>query len=148
VVKKRTGRESVIARSGFFARLPSVGENWPMTERRCAVSERRSVSRMSFVASVRQCVGDETQLALAQNLGERGMELRRRPGHAYLPRTPMLLAFELPDGGELVRVRASVTYERFDGSWQQTGVRFESISLSDRQRIARWLASRTEARRL
>jgi hypothetical protein len=106
-----------------------------MTDRRCAVSERRSVRRASFVASVRQEVGDETQLALAQNLGERGMELRRRPGRAYQPRTLMLLVFELPDGGELVRVRACVSYERCDGEWQATGVRFLAASEEDWRRI-------------
>lgn len=111
-----------------------------MTERRRAVSERRSVGRMPFVASVRQLVGSETQLALSQNLGERGMELRRRPGRAYLPRTPMLLVFELPDGGDLIKVRAMVSFERFDGAWQATGVRFVAMSERDWQRIKAFVA--------
>jgi hypothetical protein len=111
-----------------------------MTERRRAVSERRSVGRMPFVASVRSTVGSETQLALSQNLGEHGMELRRRPGRALQPRTPVVLIFELPDGGDLVKVRGVVSFERFDGSWQATGVRFVAMSERDWQRIKTFVA--------
>jgi hypothetical protein len=115
-----------------------------MTDRRRVASERRSVRRAPFVASVRQRVGTETQLALAQNLGERGMELRRRPGRAYRPRTPIQLAFELPDGGDLVRVRAIVTFDRFDGCWQATGVRFVAMSDVDWKRIRDYVARTLE----
>ena len=111
-----------------------------MTERRRAVSERRSVGRMPFVASVRSMVGSETQLALAQNLGEHGMELRRRPGRPYQPRTPLVLVFELPDGGDLIKVRGVVSFERFDGAWQATGVRFVAMSEHDWQRIKAFVA--------
>jgi len=114
-----------------------------MTERRRAVSERRSVGRMPFVASVRQMVGSETQLALSQNLGEHGMELRRRPGRPYQPRTPLVLVFELPDGGELVKARGVVAFERFDGFWQSTGVRFVAMSERDWQRIKAFVAGAT-----
>ncbi len=101
--------------------------------------ERRHSRRAPFVASVKQRVGAETQLALAQDLGELGMQLRRLPGRSYLPKTPVLLTFELPDGGELICVRGAICFERADGNWQTTGVRFDAISLADRARIARFL---------
>ena len=54
----------------------------------------------------------------------------------------MTLKFELPDGGELIHVRGQVVFERAEGSWQTTGIQFESISLADRARIARYLDSK------
>jgi hypothetical protein len=113
-----------------------------MDERRLSPRERRRARRAPFVASVRQDIGTDTQLALAQNLGETGMELRRIADRAFLPRTPMVLAFELPDGGDLISVRGAVVFERADGRYQTTGVRFEAISLPDRARIARYLDSK------
>lgn len=96
---------------------------------------------------MRQRVGAEIHLALAQNLGETGMELRRiADGGGLLTiasgRAPMTLAFELPDGGELVRVRGAVVFERACGRFQSMGVRFEAISREDRARIARFLDAR------
>jgi hypothetical protein len=113
-----------------------------LAERRMSPGERRRGRRAPFVASVKQSVGRDTQLALAQDLGELGMQLRRLPGPAYLPRTPLTLTFELPDGGELIQVRGQVAFERAEGNWQTTGVRFEAISLADRARIARFLDSK------
>jgi hypothetical protein len=113
-----------------------------MGERRNAPAERRQGQRIPFVASVLKKVGRETSLALAQDLCETGMQLKRVAGRSYLPRTPLTLAFELPDGGELVRVRGAVVFERAEGSWHTVGVQFEMISLSDRQRIARYLDAR------
>jgi hypothetical protein len=107
-------------------RLPSVGD-------------RRRARRVPFVASVLKQVGDETTLALAQDLGESGIQLRRVAGPRYLPRTALLLSFELPDGGELIRVRGAVVFERAEGAWHSVGVVFETISHVDRQRIARYL---------
>jgi hypothetical protein len=111
-----------------------------MHDRRFGASDRRRGRRRSFVASVKHCVGAETAVALAQDLGLEGMQLKRVRGRAYLPRTPILLTFELPDGGELVRVRGAVASERAEGAYQRTGVRFERVRPLDRVRIARWLA--------
>jgi len=88
---------------------------------------------------VRQNVGAEVQLALAQNLGPTGIELKRPPGRSYLPRTPVSLMFELPDGGDLVRVKGAVVFERAAGSYQTTGVRFLQLAPLDHARILRAL---------
>lgn len=110
-----------------------------MRERRVSPTERRRARRAPFVAAVRQHVGDDTWLALSTDLGETGMALKRVPGPTFQPHTPMTLSFELPDGGDLIHVRAGVVFERADGNYQQTGVRFEAITWADRQRIARFL---------
>jgi hypothetical protein len=108
-----------------------------MTDRRRPAGERRRHRRAPFVAAVRERIGDRTQLALAQNLGEQGMELRR-PAAISDP-VPLELDFELPDGGGLIRVRGTVTFERSDGQYQHAGVRFGALSAGDRARIARFL---------
>jgi hypothetical protein len=110
-----------------------------MTERRRAPGERRAAGRAPLVAAVRQRVDGDVQLALSQNLGPTGIALRRVPGRAYLPRTPVSMAFALPDGGDLVHVRGAVVFERADGAYQTTGVRFEDLSPLDRARILRFL---------
>src|SRR4051812_1323470 len=101
-----------------------------MVERRRlpVAGDRRRARRAPFVASVLKQVGDVTSLALAQDLGESGIQLRRVAGPVYQPTTPISLAFELPDGGELIRVRGEVVFERAEGSWHTVGVRFEAIS--------------------
>ena len=91
------------------------------------------------MASVLKQVGEETTLALAQDLCEDGMQLRRCADRVYGPSTNMSLAFELPDGGDLIRVTGAVVFERADGSWRTTGIRFQAISHADRARIARFL---------
>jgi len=66
-----------------------VRENSVMQERRRAAVERRRGRRAPFVAAVKHKVGSDVQLALAQNLGPTGIELKRPAGPAYLPRTPV-----------------------------------------------------------
>jgi hypothetical protein len=122
-----------------------------MLERRRAPLERRDGRRAPFVAAVRCTPGgprplrpDEApadELALAQNLGPAGIELKLRPGPACTPRTPLALAFALPDGGELVRARGTVVFERSAGDYQTCGVRFTQLSESDHARIVRVLRS-------
>jgi hypothetical protein len=105
-----------------------------------ACVERRRGRRAPFVAAVRHKVGTDVQLALAQNLGPTGIELKRPAGITYLPRTPVSLAFELPDGGDLVRVQGAVVFERAAGAGYQTcGVRFAQLSPLDHARILRAL---------
>jgi hypothetical protein len=113
-----------------------------MNERRRTPAERRKSRRVSFVASVLKRVGRELSLALAQDLGESGMQLKRVSGQSYSPQTAMHLQFELPDGGALIRVRGEVVFERAEGSWQTTGIRFENLSIGDRARIERFLDSK------
>src|SRR5262245_49732953 len=102
-----------------------------MTDRRRSSRERRRGRRAPLVAAVRQRVGGDVQLALTQNLSETGLQLRRVRGRAYLPRTPMTVSFQLPDGGELVSVRGQVVFERTDGPFQATGLSFEELSPLD-----------------
>jgi hypothetical protein len=83
--------------------------------------------------------GCNDQLALAQNLGATGIELKRPAGRAYMPRTPVTLAFELPDGGDVVRVQGAIVFERAAGGYQTTGVRFLAMTPLDHARIIRAL---------
>jgi hypothetical protein len=85
-------------------------------------------------------VDGDVELALAQNLGPTGIELKRPSGvRACPPRTPVRLAFELPDGGDLVHVEGAIVFARAAGAYQSCGVRFESVSHRDRARILRFL---------
>lgn len=111
-----------------------------MQDRRRTGAERRRGRRAPFVAAVKHKVGGDVQLALAQNLGPTGIELKRPAGRAYMPRTPVTLAFELPDGGEVVRVQGAIVFERAaSGGYQTTGVRFLSMTPLDHARIIRAL---------
>lgn len=126
-----------------------------MQERRRSAIERRRSRRAPFIAAVKHKVGSDVQLALAQNLGPTGIELKRPAGHAYLPRTPVTLAFELPDGGDVVRIQGAIVFERGEpaagdgrtgtdqrpanGGYQTTGVRFLALSPLDHARIIRAL---------
>jgi hypothetical protein len=113
-----------------------------MMERRHSPDERRRGRRAPFVASVRQRSGGQVQLALAQNLGEHGMELKRLP--AALPAhvvAPLELMFEIPDGGGMIRARATIVFDRREGAYHTTGVRFAALSPEDRARILRYLAT-------
>ena len=110
-----------------------------MFDRRSSPRDRRRAARAPLVTAVRQRIGGDLQLALAQDVGATGMCLKRVPGRAYLPSTPVSMAFELPDGGDLVRVRGAVVFERAEGSYQMTGVRFEDLSPLDHARILRYI---------
>ena len=110
-----------------------------MQDRRSSALERRRGRRAPFIAAVKQKVGGEVQLALAQNLGATGIELKRPAGRAYMPRTPVTLAFELPDGGDVVRVQGAIVFERAAGGYQTTGVRFLAMTPLDHARIIRAL---------
>ncbi|HEY2744098.1 MAG TPA: PilZ domain-containing protein [Polyangia bacterium] len=102
--------------------------------------ERRRGRRAPFVAAVKHKVGGDVQLALAQNLGPTGIELKRPAGRAYMPRTPVTLAFELPDGGDVVRVQGAIVFERAaSNGYQTTGVRFLAMTPLDHARIIRAL---------
>jgi len=109
-----------------------------MQDRRRTPRERRSTRRIPFVTSVHHIEGEALGLALAQDLGEEGMKLRCLPNPEPTG-APVKLAFELPDGGELLRVEGAVVFERTDGAYRQTGVRFLSLSSQDRSRIAAYL---------
>jgi hypothetical protein len=108
-----------------------------MTERRRAPRDRRYERRAPLVAAVKQKLGAAVQLALAQNVGPTGMLLRCAPGQGFLPSTPMAMAFEIPDGAGLVRVRAQVVWQRANGTLQ--GIQFQDLTPPDHARILRYL---------
>jgi hypothetical protein len=110
-----------------------------MLERRSESPDRRRETRAPLVAAVRQRVGAEVQLSLAQDVATTGIRLKRVPGPALPPSTQVAMSFELPDGGDLVRVRGAVVFERAEGSYQMTGVRFEDLSPLDYARIVRYI---------
>src|SRR5262245_39998001 len=109
-----------------------------MFDRRSSPRDRRRAARAPLVAAVRQRIGSHVQLALAQDVGPTGIKLKRVPDRAYLPSTPVSMAFELPDGGGLVRVRGAVVFERAEGAYQSTHVRFDDLSPLDYARILRY----------
>ncbi len=113
-----------------------------MHDRRRAPGERRGGPRAPFVAAVRHEVDGRTELALAQNLGPTGIELKRPAGSTYQPRTAVWLAFELPDGGEVVTVEGTIVFERAAGGYRRSGVRFLAMSPRDQARIERVLGAR------
>lgn len=115
-------------------------ENGHMHDRRRAPVERRGGPRAPFVAAVRQEIGGETELALAQNLGPTGIELKRpKSARRCGPRTPVSLTFELPDRGGLISVQGAIVFERADGGYTTSGVRFLALSPLDHARILRIL---------
>jgi hypothetical protein len=110
-----------------------------MHERRRAPSDRRRRRRAPFVASVREQVGPKVMLGLAQNLGEDGIGVRRPLGRTFSPDTRITLAFELPDGGKMLRLRGELVWERAEGGYNVDGLRFADLSPVDRERIVRFL---------
>ena len=102
--------------------------------------DRRQSRRAPFVAAVRtERGGHSVELALARNLGEDGMEIRRPPGSDFGPGARVSLAFELPDGGHLIELSGAVVSERAEGRFRHAGIRFEGVTPIDRARIARYL---------
>jgi hypothetical protein len=112
-----------------------------MVERRSSPGERRTARRAPFVAAVRRDDQREIALALSQDLGVLGMKLRCPHDEPAPLGGAMTLSFELPDGGELLRVRGSVVFARVEGAYQTTGVRFHSLSSRDTRRILEFLAA-------
>jgi hypothetical protein len=110
-----------------------------MVDRRRTSRERRGGTRCEFVASVHQQVGEHRSLALAQNLGEHGMELRRRADSWLDPSAKLELTFELPDGGDAVQLHGRVVFEHSEGAYHRIGIRFSGVSAQARARIQRYL---------
>ncbi len=116
-------------------------------DRRQAASDRRGTGRLPFVASVRHQVvpgPERVALGLSANLGLTGMKVMRpAAGEPDLPsHTPLHLAFELPDGGDLVEVAALVVFDRprsEDSRFRVTGLRFARLVPQVETRIQAFL---------
>lgn len=116
-----------------------------MTERRMSSRDRRRAARVPLVAAVAQRCASETHLAQAANIGTRGMTLRYAGDNSRcLPRTAVTLAFQLPGGDEVIRVRGEVVFDRPEldgGPYRCLGVRFQSVRASHATEIARFVES-------
>lgn len=112
-------------------------------ERRQTNSERRRAARIPFIAAVKQKVGNDVRLGLALNLGLGGIALRLAPGEQLKARTSIQLAFDLPDGGELVSITGVVMFSAQCGAYQTSGIKFENISPDVRSRIQALIGDET-----
>jgi hypothetical protein len=123
--------------------MEDVPRSAVMFERRRNAGERRSARRTPFVAAVRSAPADglSTELALAVDLSESGMRLRRCPGD----QTSMLvrLEFELPDGqGPLVAAgRLLFEHGEPERGYRAAGVRFIGLAEEEQARISRFVSS-------
>lgn len=107
-------------------------------DRRQSSSDRRRAARIPFIAAVKQRTTGtpgRAQLGLSLNIGLGGIAVRWAPGESLRPRSLIDLSFELPDGGELVTLTGIVMFSRQYGSFQHSGIRFESITPDVRQRL-------------
>jgi hypothetical protein len=117
-----------------------------MIERRTSSRDRRAAARVPLVAAVEQRSGGATQLAQAANIGRLGMTLRYAPiaGRPPCPpRAKVTLAFQLPGGDEVIRVRGEVVFDRPEGSYRCAGVRFAAVRARHACEIARFVERET-----
>jgi hypothetical protein len=111
-------------------------------ERRRTAGERRSARRTPFIAAVRSAPagGLASELALAVDLSESGMRLRRcaGPQQAVLVR----LEFELPDGQGPIVAAGRLLFEHGEQErgYRASGVRFIGLDDDEQARIARFVA--------
>ncbi len=116
-------------------------------DRRRTPVERRATRRAPFVASVRSTTeateAEREELALAVDLSETGMRLRRLPG---APGAGLIhLEFELPDGGAPIHASGRLLFDGADGSYRMTGVRFIGLDDLELARIASYVAVHADA---
>lgn len=128
-----------------------LGRERRSSDRRQRGADRRSSPRQPLSVAVRQEIlatpqnSAELHLAQSSDLGLGGMLLWRRcePEDPVLPQhTPLRLAFQLPDDGQVLEVVGEVAFERApaDGSTvRATGVRFEGLPDSVRLRLQSFL---------
>ncbi len=116
-------------------------------DRRLAARERRRAARAPLTAAVARRIGAATHLAQASNIGTDGMTLRFPGDSAPVPRAPVALVFELPDGNELIQVRAEVVFDRIEGAYRTAGMRFHGLDPGDARRIERFVAGASSRRR-
>lgn len=115
------------------------------------MADRRNTGRYPFVAAVRhQAQAFGVGLAQAANLGLLGMKVVRVSGEgepALVERTPMHVAFELPDGGSLVELLAEVVFDRpRDERHRVMGLRFASLAPEVEGRLRAFLLSQAAER--
>ena len=105
---------------------------------------------------MRGATAETEELALSVDLSLTGMRLRRVASKAAEPiivedqsvtaSGPVIhLEFELPDGGDTLRIAGRLLFERVDGSFRAAGVRFLELGIDDELRIASFVALSTLA---
>ncbi|MEO6954800.1 MAG: PilZ domain-containing protein [Polyangia bacterium] len=111
-------------------------------DRRQTNRERRTDNRAPFVAAVRSVplLAGRDELALALDLSSSGMRLRRvaTPKRHDAPR--VRLEFELPDGQGPIVVQGELLFDRTDGTFVASGVRFVELGTEEALRIATYVA--------
>ncbi len=127
-----------------------------LVERRRSRAERRSTHRRQLVVAVRQEVvatpatRAELHLAQSSDLGLGGMRLLRHcsTDEPELPiRTPLRLAFQLPDDMQLLEVDGEVVFDRApprsddatSPTYRATGVRFSEVPAEVLSRLRTFL---------
>ena len=130
---------------------PAVAPDRRSSDRRTRGADRRASRRQPLSVAVRQEVvatpehPAELHLAQSADLGIGGMLLCRRcdVSDPVLPQhTPLRLAFQLPDDGQLLEVAGEVAFERVshDGpTVRATGVRFDQLPDAVRLRLQSFL---------
>ena len=128
-----------------------LGHERRSSDRRTRGADRRRSPRQPLSVAVRQEIlappehPAELHLAQSSDLGLGGMLLWRRCDAAdpVLPQhTPLRLAFQLPNDGDVLEVAGEVAFERAapDGSTvRATGVRFEQLPEPVRLRLLSFL---------
>lgn len=112
-----------------------------MNDRRRAPRDRRAARRLPFVAAVLRQEGSRRELLQSCDLGLLGMQVRRLAdddaGPGPLP--ALRLSFELPDGGEVMTLQAQVVFDRLEGSYRKSGLRFFELPVEVEQRLRLFL---------
>ena len=113
-----------------------------LLDRRQTNRERRADSRAPFVAAVRTAplLAGLDELALALDLSSSGMRLRRVPMPPRHDAPRVRLEFELPDGQGPIVVQGELLFERSEGSFMASGVRFVELGTEEALRIASYVA--------
>src|SRR5688572_8252393 len=124
-------------------------------ERRRAERERRAARRAPFIAAVRsaQASSEGVELALAIDLSESGMRLRRCHGVDADTQPLVRLEFELPDGGPPIVTAGRLLFDHCEGrrageggAFRASGVRFIGLCDEEQARIARFVAMQSAGR--
>jgi hypothetical protein len=144
-----------LRRGGTRVSMGDVPRSAILFERRRAERERRAARRAPFVAAVRSAPAGAqgVELALAIDLSESGMRLRRCHGVDADTQPLVRLEFELPDGGPPIVAAGRLLFDHCEGrrageggAFRASGVRFIGLCDEEQARIARFVAMQSAGR--